>query len=167
MKKTSILILLVALIFGGVQTVQAGVAQVTVQCEVDPGPPPECVEMITPDPVMIVVGDQVEWMVSASCGVAPCLGACTITVPAGPGFAGFGPVAVPAAAVSAPTPVFGAPGVFPYTVACSEIQGTIIVTEEHIAIPSLTQWGLIILVTLIVISSWVIIRRRRAAVSSR
>lgn len=87
----------------------------------------ECIELLNPDPIHILVGEQVDWMFAESCVEFPCSGACEINVPAGDGFPGFFDfVIVPG--LSNPTPPFNSPGVFPYRLECSPpIVGTIIV----------------------------------------
>ncbi|MFG0329341.1 MAG: hypothetical protein ACF8PN_05515 [Phycisphaerales bacterium] len=88
-----------------------------------------CEEILNPDPVFINVGEQVDWNLDLSCGIAPCSGRCEINVPPGPGFPGYNQV-VNAGNLSPPTDPFLAPGVFPYRLECSPpIISTIIVGD--------------------------------------
>jgi hypothetical protein len=120
----------------------------------------ECVEEVHPNPLHIPVGNSVQFFLSASCVTGPC-GPCTINVPAGPGFDGFNQANITEPGIIGPTDTFDEPGVFTYTVACSDIQGLIIVSQD--GVPSMTYWGLIGLAILMIAAGIFLYTRRRVS----
>ena len=118
---------------------------------------------ILPDPVTIIVPGTVTWEISMSCTTRPpCVaGACTITIPPQPGYAGWTGTGGPGRV--GPSAVFSTPGTYKYTVACSpEDTNIIIVTSPDTPAPTLTEWGMIVFCVLLFgWMAWVIVRRRK------
>ena len=86
-----------------------------------------CEEVLNPNPLVIPVGAQVQWLFDPTCADLPCSGQCRIDVPAGPGFPGFFDV-VNIPGFSNVTPPFNQQGIFYYELECSPVViGTIIV----------------------------------------
>lgn len=86
-----------------------------------------CEEALNPNPLVIPVGAQVQWLFNPTCADFPCSGRCRIDVPEGPGFPGFFDV-VNIPGFSNITPPFNQEGIFYYQLECSPVViGTIIV----------------------------------------
>ena len=158
MKTTTLLLGILATTMVLLTASALGQAEITVTCDPAGG---VCTESLDPLITRIPVGGNVQFFLSASCVNAPC-GPCTITIPAGPGFPGFVQAGITEPGIIGPTPAFAAPGVFPYTVACSEIEGLIVVYEYE---PSMNVWGLIALSVLIVAAGTFFFLRRRSALA--
>lgn len=115
---------LLILQLGMIASVARGQEVIEVFCFDNQG---NCFEELQPNPVVIPVGGQVQWLFDESCGLGPCSGVCRINVPPGEGFQGFNDeVRVPG--FSNITPPFNLPGVFYYQLECSPaVIGTIII----------------------------------------
>jgi hypothetical protein len=127
---------------------------------------------VYPDTVVVSPGDTVRWSISVTCRSA-----CSFTAwrweivipPCPPLFpAGFsGGAGIPNQVIS--PAVAGCPGICKYTVKlyglipefpCAGLDPYIQCVGGG-AVPTLTEWGMIILVALLVFSTWVALRRRK------
>ncbi len=132
---------------------------------------------VYPDTAVVSPGDTVRWWITISCLFA-CQGTANsweIVIPPCPPLfpAGFSQrAAISPSEIISPA-VAGCPGICKYTVNLYGLIPDIPCAglDPHIqcvgggALPTLSEWGLIILVALIVFSTYVVLRRRKAVVN--
>jgi hypothetical protein len=150
------------------ETITATTHNVWITCQ----QPVPCNVSIDPNPVIVAPGDSVVWFVSMSCGPPCAFVSFTVVVP-GLNY-NSGAIAIPG--TSDPTPAIPAPppNTYPYTVTGQRqdlgsavdivIEGTIEVSEQ---IPTLSEWGMIILALLLLTAGTIAVIRRRKAVAAR
>ena len=148
--------------------------EVDISCIPNPNPPPAITIDVNPATARVPVGGVVEWRISSSCEFL-CGGPGAkweIIIPVCPplfpnGFNSGRVPATPDTVIKSPA-VAGCPGQCKYTVKIYKPDGTLcatldpwIVCEED-AIPTLTEWGMIIFgVVLIGFITYVFLRRRK------
>ena len=141
---------------------RAEVKTVTVTCtqELQPDMSVKCVTHRNPDPVHLKRKvDQVSWVIDGGCNTPPCKDTCRVTCET----LGID-VSASVDQSTLPQGPFNVPkGNYPYEVTCSPTEMGYIVVEEEEAIPTLSEWGLIIFSLLLLGTIVWYLRKRRLA----